>query len=204
MNGLNTLRLDIWVSLKELNGFFLYYKPKLSLKCKSFNFLNMQATKSNYKLIKQKTRIFRLFCGSKSKANFIRSIAKKQARFLKKRNRNIIIKIDEDIELLDNFIWLTLGQIKQLMTYNNLVNMDTRTVISGIPYGNLDQDEIDSISFLKNNQIKSSTEYLFLKSTLCSSKSYHSQDSIISYVTKQKCRYDLQVNKTSLSKLDEW
>ena len=89
------------------------------------------------------------------------------ARFLKKRNRNIIIKIDEDIELLDNFIWLTLGQIKQLMTYNNLVNMDTRTVISGIPYGNLNHDEIDSISFLKNNQIKSSTEFLFLKSTLC-------------------------------------
>ena len=49
-------------------------------------------------------------------------------------NRNIIIKIEEEIEMHDNFIWLTLGQIKELMHMDNLVNMDTRTVISGISF----------------------------------------------------------------------
>lgn len=56
------------------------------------------------------------------------------ARFLKKRNRNIIICIDEDIEVYPNFRWMTLGQIKQLMDVDNLVNMDTRTVLSGLPF----------------------------------------------------------------------
>lgn len=55
------------------------------------------------------------------------------ARFYKKRNRNMLMLIDEDIEELPNFRWMTLGQIKQLMSIDNLVNMDTRTVLSGLP-----------------------------------------------------------------------
>ena len=55
------------------------------------------------------------------------------ARFYKKRNRNIIICIEDEIEVYPNFMWMTLGQIKKLMEIDNLVNMDARTVISGIP-----------------------------------------------------------------------
>jgi hypothetical protein len=45
---------------------------------------------------------------------------------------NIIIEVPEDIkiELSDNYCWLTLGQIKKLLSYNNIINMDTRTVLS--------------------------------------------------------------------------
>ncbi len=60
--------------------------------------------------------------------------SEQSSRFLGKRNRNIIIVVDEDIEILDSHKWMTLGQIKQLMSYDNLVNMDTRTVISCIPF----------------------------------------------------------------------
>lgn len=59
--------------------------------------------------------------------------SEQSSRFLKKRNRNIIIIIDEDIIVHENYMWMTLGQIKALMKIDNLVNMDTRTVISGIP-----------------------------------------------------------------------
>ena len=55
------------------------------------------------------------------------------ARFYRKRNRNMIMVVDEDLEVLPNFRWMTLGQIKRLMEIDNLVNMDTRTVLSGIP-----------------------------------------------------------------------
>lgn len=56
------------------------------------------------------------------------------ARFLRKRNRNMIIKMDEDIliDVPENFCWLTLKQIKDFLRYPNLVNMDTRTVLSCI------------------------------------------------------------------------
>ena len=54
-------------------------------------------------------------------------------RFYKKRNRNIIILIDEDIEVLPNYMWMTLGQLKHFLMIDNLVNMDTRTVLAGLP-----------------------------------------------------------------------
>ena len=55
------------------------------------------------------------------------------ARFYRKRNRNMIMAVDEEVEVLPNFRWMTLGQIKRLMEIDNLVNMDTRTVLAGIP-----------------------------------------------------------------------
>ena len=55
------------------------------------------------------------------------------SRFEGKRNRNIIIKVNENVEAGKNFRWMTLGQIKELMLRDNLVNMDTRTVLSGLP-----------------------------------------------------------------------
>ncbi|MDR3363335.1 MAG: NDP-hexose 2,3-dehydratase family protein [Clostridiales Family XIII bacterium] len=56
------------------------------------------------------------------------------AKFFKKRNRNIIIEAFGEVEALPQFKWMTLGQIKALMRVDNLVNMDTRTVLSGFPF----------------------------------------------------------------------
>ena len=59
--------------------------------------------------------------------------SEQSSRFLGKRNRNIIIEVDEDIKVLPSHMWMTLGQIKALMREDNLVNMDTRTVLSCLP-----------------------------------------------------------------------
>ncbi len=59
--------------------------------------------------------------------------SEQSSRFYKKRNRNIIIEVDEDIEVIPSHKWMTLSQIKEFMRYDNLVNMDTRTVLSCIP-----------------------------------------------------------------------
>lgn len=63
--------------------------------------------------------------------------SEQSSRFYKKRNRNIIIRVDEDIPILSSHRWMTLGQIKRLMREENLVNMDTRTVLSCIPFSKL-------------------------------------------------------------------
>lgn len=60
--------------------------------------------------------------------------SEQSSRFYGKRNRNIIVITSEDIEVNDNFRFMTLGQIKELMAVDNLVSMDTRTVISCVPY----------------------------------------------------------------------
>lgn len=63
--------------------------------------------------------------------------SEQSSRFYKKRNRNIIIRVEEEIPLLPSHRWMTLGQVKRLMREDNLVNMDTRTVLSCIPYSQL-------------------------------------------------------------------
>lgn len=60
--------------------------------------------------------------------------SEQSSRFYKKRNRNILIRVEEEIPVLPSHKWMTLNQIKTLMRVNNLVNMDTRTVLSCIPY----------------------------------------------------------------------
>ena len=63
--------------------------------------------------------------------------SEQSSRFYKKRNRNILIRVEEEIPVLPSHHWMTLGQIKDLMREDNLVNMDTRTVLSCIPFGAL-------------------------------------------------------------------
>lgn len=60
--------------------------------------------------------------------------SEQSSRFYKKRNRNIVILVDEDVPVYDSHMWMTLGQIKECMKIKNCVNMDTRTVISCIPF----------------------------------------------------------------------
>lgn len=61
--------------------------------------------------------------------------SEQSSRFLKKRNRNLLIQVQDEVEVLPTHRWMTLGQLKELMcTWDNLVNMDTRTVLSGIPF----------------------------------------------------------------------
>ena len=60
--------------------------------------------------------------------------SEQSSRFLRKRNRNILLRVEEDIEVLPSHRWMTLGQIKRFMREDNLVNMDTRTVLSCIPF----------------------------------------------------------------------
>ncbi len=62
------------------------------------------------------------------------------SRFLRKRNRNVILMIREELPETSKHCWLTLRQIKELMHYENLINMDTRTVLACIPYVLLGQE----------------------------------------------------------------
>ena len=66
--------------------------------------------------------------------------SEQSSRFLKKRNRNVICKVRGDVSETKAHRWMTLRQIKEFMRHDNMVNMDTRTVLSCIPYVLMGQD----------------------------------------------------------------
>jgi len=45
-----------------------------------------------------------------------------------------VFQNDEELPNNENYRWLTLGQINQLLKLNNVVNMDTRSVLSNISF----------------------------------------------------------------------
>lgn len=106
----------------------------------------IQATKSNFQRAHggKLPDYFRYFENSKAYTIIFDQVQSEQGtRFYKKRNRNIMIRVDDEIEVKPNFRWMTLGQIKELMKIDNLVNMDTRTVLSCIPFSTYQYDDVE-------------------------------------------------------------
>jgi oxidase EvaA len=162
----------------------------------------LQATKSNYlkKHLGKSPEFIDYFIDyRKSKVLLDQLQSEQGARFLKKRNRNIIIEIDEKEEINhgSNFKWFSLRQIKELLMYDNLINMDTRTVISGISY-DVDLKDLEKTYFEKD------TNFIFVKALLTKNYSLNSLDSILSWITNLKTKYELNTNKKSIFELKNW
>jgi len=193
--------------VKEINGVFNFL-VQAKIEPGNVNFVQLsptlQATRSNYQQTHggKKPLYLEYFQNATKEQILLDQLQSEQgARFLRKRNRNIIIKVDEDIEVHSNFIWLTLGQLKALMQLDNIVNMDTRTVVSGIPFGNFTSETIDFFNYLNK-----SGEYQtkFLKSALIKDKSLHTIEEIITFMTQIKSVNNLEVKQIALQDMKDW
>jgi len=199
---------------KKFDG-ILHFLMQAKIEPGNINYVQLsptlQATKSNYtKVHKGKTPLYLEYFNGDKKCNkkiILDQLQSEQgARFIKKRNRNIIIELmDDDIEVYDDFCWLTLGQIKELLRHDNVVNMDSRTVISGIPFGNYDNEVID---FYKTynyfNSDNSGYELGMLLSSVENENHLHEQEDIISWITELKSTYELEVHTIPLREVKDW
>lgn len=161
----------------------------------------IQATKSNF------TRAhggnlplyFEYFeCSSKYHVIYDQIQSEQAARFYKKRNRNMILEVDEDVTMHPNFRWMTLGQIKKLMEIDNLVNMDTRTVLSGIPLLTTHFSEYE-LAYM---------ETLFTDKSFCRSifrtNPSDTLSQIYQYINNYKMFQDISIATIPLNQLVDW
>lgn len=195
---------------KEFNG-VLYFLLQAKIEPGNINHVQLsptlQATRSNYSQVHGgKVPLYlEYFKQATAEQILLDQLQSEQgARFLRKRNRNIIIKIEEEIPVYDNFIWLTLAQVKLLMQCDNLVNMDTRTVIAGIPYGDYREEVIELINFIGYGEPKNEVKNALLKSALITNNALHTIGGIITFLTQIKSNYDLDVSKKDLKSLQNW
>lgn len=159
----------------------------------------LQATKSNYSQVHggNKPAYLEYFQNATKEQILLDQLQSEQgARFLKKRNRNIIIKVEDDIPILSNFIWLTLGQIKKLALIDNIVNMDTRTVISGIPINIPEDNYINEIKNFPNESLGCKL--------LSKNVPLNKITDILSWLTSLKCHYELDVKSIPLKDVSDW
>ena len=174
----------------------------------------VQATRSNYTRVhmgKQPKFLEYFINKSKSKILIDRLQSEQGARFFKKRNRNMIVEIDDDIKVPNDFCWMTLGQIKELLKIDNFVNMDSRSVISCIQF--IDPEIRHMINqIVLNDSISiniSSYEIAgFNKDIFCSynerHKALNSKNDLINWFTEMKVIYDCIIKKIPLGETKNW
>ena len=196
--------------VKEFNG-VLHFLMQAKIEPGNVNHVQLsptiQATRSNYTQVHKGTKPLYLeyFQHVEPRNVLLDQLQSEQgARFLMKRNRNIIIRVEDDVPIYDNFIWLTLGHIKELMRYDNLVNMDTRTVVSGIYYGQFSDEVADILGFFMNHKTTDASSSDFLKSALSLVGAENSVDDIIHFLTNIKSKYDIFVDKMPLNMVKDW
>ena len=187
---------------KEFEG-VLYFLMQAKIEPGNVNCVQisptLQATKSNYSQVHQgkKPKYLDYFVNAKPRQILIDQLQSEQgARFLRKRNRNIIIKVDSDVELLEDFRWMTLRQIKDLMSFENVINMDTRTVISGIDFS--------ESSFILNTANNTSQWGMDILLSASNKNGLHTMNDHLSWLTNLKSKYDLFVTSKPLNELEDW
>ncbi|MFD5066939.1 NDP-hexose 2,3-dehydratase family protein [Streptomyces sp. NPDC087866] len=138
----------------------------------------VQATRSNYTGVHKgaAVRYIEYFTPPRARSRVLYdSLQSEQGSwFLRKRNRNMLVEAVGDVPPHEDFVWLTLGQINQLLYESNVINMDARTVLSMIP------------------------------ALTGSGPSLHSTEQVLSRLTEIKARRQLVQRTIPLNRVQRW
>jgi dTDP-4-dehydro-6-deoxy-alpha-D-glucopyranose 2,3-dehydratase len=179
----------------------------------------VQATRSNFLKIHggKSTKFIEYFNGDKKVVPIIDRFQSEQGtRFYHKRNRNMIVLVPEteEIEYTENYKWMTLGQILYFAKKDNIVNMDTRSVISNIHFAPLcpTQNKSINLDLLKDCLTKSKFikkkigDYALknVESAHPNSRSYHKFDEILNGFTNERYKCIVSKKFIPLSDMKGW
>ena len=163
----------------------------------------VQATRSNYTQVHQGTRPLYLdhFLERGDARVLVDQLQWEHgSAFLRKRNRNMVIEIDEDIAVEPGFRWLTLGQVKRLLGQPNLVSMDTRTVVACMSL--VDPRKTDSLDSLKRDQAGEFAGAVL--DSFASQEAASTDEEVMSWLTGLKVGHHLSLEHIGLSGLSGW
>lgn len=158
----------------------------------------VQATRSNYTGVHggRRTTYIEYFT-SAERTVLVDSLQSEQgAWFLQKRNRNMIIEVTGDVPPHDSFRWLTIGQIHRALTHDNVVNMDTRSILSCVPF----EAPNGPIRNAPNSEYRES----LVRSLTGRHGSLHTTGRLLAWLTDVKARHSFARRTVPLSKLDGW
>ncbi|MEV4636613.1 NDP-hexose 2,3-dehydratase family protein [Actinoplanes sp. NPDC049548] len=119
------------------------------------------------------------------------------AWFYRKRNRNMIVEVGDEVEARENFCWLTLGQLRRLLDEDHIVNMDSRTVLCCLPIGGAGLRE----EFLYPDD---GWHASVVRSLCGDSGSVWTTTEILSWITENRSRHEVSVRRIPLREVRGW
>jgi dTDP-4-dehydro-6-deoxy-alpha-D-glucopyranose 2,3-dehydratase len=164
----------------------------------------VQATRSNYTQVhggKRPPYLDLFLDRSKARVLVDQLQSEQGARFLRKRNRNMIVELNENeqIEVLEDFCWLTLGQLFELLLRDNLVNMDSRTVLSCVRFADLAEYCRED-----NWAAGGFGESVYVSSTVADVVAVNSMNDLVSWLTRMKTHYELTATRIPMANVEDW
>ncbi len=117
--------------------------------------------------------------------------------FLKKRNRNIIIRVSKNVVLKKGYKWISLKAVKKLLMLDNIINMDSRSVLSQINYLRIKGD-------LETKNVFDDTQEIFHTSLFGIGKPINSLNSIIDFIKLFRNKYKISTTQIRLDKMEGW
>ncbi|SDL64165.1 oxidase EvaA [Lentzea albidocapillata subsp. violacea] len=167
------------ILVKEFDG-ILHFLMQAKMEPGNPNLVQLsptvQATRSNYTKVHKgaDVKYIEYFTGSAGTVLVDVLQSEHGAWFYRKFNRNVVVETDEDVLLDEDFCWLTLGQIGALLQRDNVVNMDSRTVLACLP---APFDERGAL---------------------------HSDADLLSWYAAERSRHSVQVNRIPLAEVGGW
>lgn len=165
----------------------------------------LQATRSNYTQIHQGRKPLFLdhFLNHRAHKVIVDQLQSEQgARFLKKRNRNVVLELDTEVRLDTplNYRWMTLGALKKLLRYDNVVNMDSRTVLASLALASHHASSESLAHAYGTDTVRND----LLASLASDVDTVNSMDTIVSWFTNLKMHTDLFVERVPLRRCEGW
>ncbi|MFD0691937.1 NDP-hexose 2,3-dehydratase family protein [Actinomadura fibrosa] len=117
--------------------------------------------------------------------------------FFQKRNRNIIVETTDEVEPLEGFAWLTLGQLHRLLAGDTVVNMDARTVLSCLPFSGVG---LSSSHAFPGQEFRQSV----LRSYSEEFAGLHDIGGILSWITETRSRHEVAARRVPLRDAELW
>lgn len=118
--------------------------------------------------------------------------------FLRKRNRNMVVEVLEDIPEHPNFRWLSLAQLRAMLRHDNVVNMDLRTVLACIPT-RVERDRRDEVL---NGMPERPFRTRLLHSFIGAGIPAHNMNSLLSWVADVRTRRELIQRTRPLAEIE--
>lgn len=165
----------------------------------------VQATRSNYTRVHGGTRprYLDFFLERTHHRVLVDQLQSEQGLFFRgKRNRNIVVETTAEVAEHEDFQWLTLGQIKQLLKEPHTVNMDTRTVIAAVPLV-ATPGEADAAGRTPRRGASSFADAL-LASTLAGTRGCQPMDALLSWLTEIRAGASIDSQPCGLDSIEGW
>jgi oxidase EvaA len=105
----------------------------------------------------------------------------------------MIVEVTGDVAEHEDFCWLTIGQIHQLLKQDNVVNMNTRTVLACVPY--------ESEGYRADGSAFRSA----LRNSLSGDQpARHTTPALLSWLTEIKAKHELNQRSVPLDSVERW